>query len=74
MGFQSAQNAQLGSKTGYLPKQVIQKHIFELSQTLGAVQRPKMNKEIGTKGGPKYKSLIMKPNWTLKHPKFIVEQ
>ena len=57
MGFQSVQNAQLGSKTGFQSKQVSQKHIFDSRQTLGAIQRPK-NSKIGPRGGSKIKNCI----------------
>jgi len=44
----------LDNETGFLPKPVSQKHIFDSSKTLGAIQRPKRAK-IGPKEGPKYK-------------------
>ena len=71
MGFQSAQNAQLASKTGLLPKQVNQKHIFDCSQTLGGKQGPKRAK-ISLKGGQNIKQHIMKPNGISKCPKLIL--
>ena len=50
MEFQSVQNAQLDSRTGSLPKKVDQKHIFDSSQTLEAIQRPKKSKNRPKRG------------------------
>ena len=51
-GFQSAQNEQLGRQTGFLPKQVSQKHIFDRSQTLKRPYKGQKGAKIGPKGGP----------------------
>ena len=44
----------MGSKNGFVLKQDSQKHIFDSSKTLGAMQRPKIAK-IGQKVSQKYK-------------------
>ena len=58
----------MGSKTGFLPKRVGQKHIFDHSQALGAYKGQKRAK-IGPKGGPKHKIAYYEAKWDFKVPK-----
>ena len=52
-------------KLVFLPKQVSQKHIFDISYTLGVIHRPKMCK-IGPKRRSKVRNSIVWSQWNFK--------